>query len=92
MTGQGKRFLGEQWLRPLIRRNRIPRRPAIKTLPKELEEEPDKVQEKEQEDEQDKVKDKDQEYGYDQEYELTSAVCLLISYKGYMFFNCFLLT
>ena len=32
MTGQGKRFLGEQWLRPLIRRNRIPRRPAIKTL------------------------------------------------------------
>ena len=50
------------------------------------------MQEKEQEDEQDKVKDKDQEYGYDQEYELTSAVCLLISYKGYMFFNCFLLT
>ena len=32
MTGQGNRFLGEQWLRPLIRRNRIPRRPAIKTL------------------------------------------------------------
>ena len=32
MTGQGKRFLGEQWLRPLIRRNRIPRRPAIKTI------------------------------------------------------------
>ena len=32
MTGQGKRFLGKQWLRPLIRRNRIPRRPAIKTL------------------------------------------------------------
>ena len=48
------------------------------------------MQEKEQEDEQDKVKDKDQEYGYDQEYELTSAVCLLISYKLYMFFNCFL--
>ena len=48
------------------------------------------MQEKEQEDEQDKVKDKDQEYGYDQEYELTSAVCLLISYKGYMFFDCFL--
>jgi len=61
LTGQGKRFLGEQWLRSLIRRNRIPRRPAIKTLPKELEEEPDKVQEKEQED--DKVKVKDQEYG-----------------------------
>ena len=36
------------------------------------------MQEKEQEDEQDKVKDKDQEYGYDQEYELTSAVCLSI--------------
>ena len=50
------------------------------------------MQEKEQEDEQDKVKDKDQEYGYDQEYELTSAVCLLISYKGYVSFNCFLLT
>ena len=60
--------------------------------PKKLEEEPDKVQEKEQEDELDKVKDKDQEYGYDQEYKLTSAVCLLIPYKGYMFFNCFLLT
>ena len=75
-----------------IRRNRIPRRPAIKTLPKELEEDPDKVLEKEQEDEQDKVKVKDQEYGYDQEYELTSAVCLSILYKGYMFFNCFLLT
>ena len=50
------------------------------------------MQEKEQEDEQDKVKDKDQEYGYDQEYELTSAVCLSILYKGYMFFNCFLLS
>ena len=57
-----------------------------------LEEEPDKMQEKEQDDEQDKVKDTDQEYGCDQEYKLTSAVCLSISYKGYMFFNCFLLT
>ena len=50
------------------------------------------MQEKEQEDEQDKVKDKDQEYGYDQEYKLTSAVCLSISYKGYMFLIDSLLT
>ena len=42
-----------------------------------------------QEDEQNKVKDKDQEYGYDKEYELTSTVCLYISYKGYRFFNYF---
>ena len=47
------------------------------------------MQEKEQKDEQDKVKDKDQEYGYYKKYELTSTVCLYISYKEYRFFNCF---
>ena len=67
MTGQGKRFLGEQWLRPLLGgTGQDPKKTSYQD-PKELEEEPDKVQEKEQEDEQDKVKDKDQEYGYDQE-------------------------
>ena len=69
-----------------IRRNRILRRPAIKTLRSWRR---SQTRCRNMSDEQNKVKDKDQEYGYDKEYRLTSAVCLYISYKEYRFFNCF---
>ena len=58
------------------RRNRIPRRPAINTL-RSWRRSQTRCRKRSRKMSRTRLrtKDKDQEYGYDQEYELISAVC-----------------